>query len=354
MLKLLSSLRDYLANNLIIALYCIIGLIAFLILFYGMILFQPWNQTILITEKDIIIERGMTPTRIANLLYQEGIISNENSFLLGVKLIGATRKLQAGIYRFEGSISNYEVLQNLIKGRVLTTSVTFPEGITAEQTAKVVQDTYGIDSADFLLLVSDTALCRMYDIEASSLEGYLFPDTYRFNLDPTPEEIIRRMVGRFHEMVDDSMLSRIAAMNFDLHEIVTLASIIEGEAVLASERRTISALYHNRLRRRMHLQADPTIQYIIEDGPRRLLNKDLKIDSPYNTYLYYGLPPGPVNNPGLASLDAALNPDTTDILYMVANGDGAHVFSRTMREHLEAKARFDRIRREVRRNRPSP
>ena len=158
------------------------------------------------------------------------------------------------------------------------------------------------------------------------------------------------MAGRFFEVFDDSLRARMEALSFDMHKVVTLASIIEGEAVLASERATISAVYHNRLERRMYLQADPTIQYIIDDGPRRLLNRDLEIDSPYNTYMYPGLPPGPVNNPGLACVRAALYPDTTDVLYMVANGDGAHVFSRTMREHLEAKAKFDRIRRRIRRN----
>ena len=133
-------------------------------------------------------------------------------------------------------------------------------------------------------------------------------------------------------------------MDFTFHQVLTLASIIEGEAVLDHERSIVSALYHNRLRSRMRLQADPTIQYIIPDGPRRLFSADLEIESPFNTYIVWGLPPGPVNNPGLKSILAALYPAQVDYLYMVANGDGSHTFSRTMDEHLRAKRRFDRIR----------
>jgi UPF0755 protein len=138
-------------------------------------------------------------------------------------------------------------------------------------------------------------------------------------------------------------------MGMTLHQVVTLASIIEGEAMVDAERPLISAVYHNRLRLHMPLQADPTIQYLVPGRGRRLLKSDLSIDSPYNTYLYPGLPPGPVNNPGMASIVAALHPAPVDYLYFVARGDGGHVFSRTLGEHLRAKARFDQVRRHVRR-----
>ena len=147
------------------------------------------------------------------------------------------------------------------------------------------------------------------------------------------------------------MLRKLNEMSFTPHQVLTLASIIEGEALLDEERPVIASLYHNRLKRGMKLQADPTIQYIIKGPPRRLLIKDLKIDSPYNTYIYKGLPPGPINNPGEASIRATIFPADTNYLYMVAVGDGSHTFSRTLSEHNKAKEAFDKVRREVARER---
>ena len=152
------------------------------------------------------------------------------------------------------------------------------------------------------------------------------------------------MTARFHEVFDGSLKFRSTEIQMGIKELITLASIVEGEAVIDSERSTIAALYLNRLRKGMLLQADPTIQYIIPDGPRRLTRMDLQINSMYNTYLHKGLPPGPVNNPGLASIRAVLFPDSIDYLFMVANGDGSHTFSKNISEHLVAKRRFDRIR----------
>ena len=160
--------------------------------------------------------------------------------------------------------------------------------------------------------------------------------------------MIRIMVTQFKKMFTHEMKERAEELGMSVNEVVILASIVEGEAVLDSERKSIAALYQNRLKRHMRLQADPTIQFIIDDGPRRLLSKDLKIKSPYNTYLYGGLPPGPVNNPGLASIMAVLYPDSVDYLYMVANGDGSHTFSKSLSDHLDAKRHLDRLRRKIR------
>ena len=149
----------------------------------------------------------------------------------------------------------------------------------------------------------------------------------------------------------DSNIAKASSISLTQHQILTLASIIEGEAIYDSERPIISAVYHNRLKRGMKLQADPTVQYIIKDGPRRLLNKDLRIKSPYNTYLYGGLPPGPINSPGFKSLNAALYPDENDYLYFVAKGDGYHTFSKNEKEHERAKRAFQRVRKKVKRDR---
>jgi len=196
-----------------------------------------------------------------------------------------------------------------------------------------------------MMVVMDQNFCNSHGISASSLEGFLYPDTYFFPNNPDAEEIIESMVSRFHQVFNKEMQLRTKRIQRTTQEVVTLASIVEGEAVIDSERPTIAALYLNRLKKEMLLQADPTIQYIIPDGPRRLTTRDLQIESKYNTYRYKGLPPGPVNNPGLASINAVLFPDSVNYLFMVANGDGSHTFSNNISEHIAAKRRFDRIRR---------
>ena len=180
------------------------------------------------------------------------------------------------------------------------------------------------------------------------LEGFLFPDTYHFYKGETPERIIQTMVTEYQKLLDGMLKSRLQIRGLTELGMVTLASIIEGEAIYDSERSLISSVYHNRLAKEMRLQADPTIQYIIEDGPRRLLKNDLKIKSPYNTYLHYGLPPGPINSPGRESLISALSPADADYLFFVANGEGYHTFSRTETEHNVAKKKFQRLRRQMR------
>lgn len=329
--------------------FCI-SFVAILCIFIGSLLFLPWelNQR---NGIDVHIHRGRTPKQIALLLKESGIIRHKKSFLWAAKILGVSRELQAGKYHFEGSLTHYSVLKTLSKGLVITTWITFPEGLRAKRIADIVENKFGISSTRFMELVTDKAYCRRLGIDAPDLEGYLFPNTYRFHLDPTPEEIIETMVSEFSKAIDDSLKDRAKQLGFTIHQLITLASIVEGEAVLDSERTTIAALYQNRLKRRMRLQADPTIQYIIQDGPRRLLHDDLEIESPYNTYLYAGLPPGPVNNPGIASIRATLYPASVDVLYMVANGDGSHTFSRTISEHNEAKAKFDRVREGIRRGR---
>ena len=183
------------------------------------------------------------------------------------------------------------------------------------------------------------------------MEGYLYPDTYYFFEGENVKSVIKRLVKEYKYFWTDSNITKASSISLTQHQILTLASIIEGEAIYDSERPIISAVYHNRLKRGMRLQADPTVQYIIKDGPRRLLNKDLRIKSPYNTYLYEGLPPGPINSPGFQSLSAALYPDENDYLYFVAKGDGYHTFSKNEKEHERAKRAFQRVRKKVKRDR---
>jgi UPF0755 protein len=213
--------------------------------------------------------------------------------------------------------------------------------------ASELQRRIGIDSSDFMQVVHDTAFIRKMGLETVSLEGYLFPETYNFYIGMNPYDLAQRMVHQFQQIFTGEMKAQAAKLGFSLNQIVILSSIIQGEIVYDSEAPIVSGVYHNRLKRGMKLQADPTIQYLLPDGPRRLSLNDLKIESYYNTYLHLGLPPGAVNNPGLIALKAALYPAKVPYLYFVARGDGYHNFNVSADEHLAAKKQFNLFRRQV-------
>ncbi len=295
------------------------------------------------------IPSGSSFQAIVDSLAAAGVIRNRSRFVWAARLEGSRTRLKSGMFRVPAKASNAEILDMLVRGRVTTEKITIPEGSTARHIAGLLQRTLEVDSAAFMAHVQDSSFAHSLGIAAPGLEGYLFPDTYRLTWGMTPAQVIRILVGQFQKVFADSLRRRAAELGMSVHEVVTLASIIEGEAMVDEERPLISAVYHNRLKAGWLLQADPTIQYLIVDGPRRLLRRDLQIDSPYNTYKYPGLPPGPVNNPGLKSLLAALYPADVDYLYFVASGNGTHTFSRTMREHLMAKRKLDRLRRQLRR-----
>jgi UPF0755 protein len=313
------------------------------------ILFSPITRGPKDESQTLKIKWGSSFDQVLDLLLEKGVIQNKAKLTLAAKILGWRDKLKAGRYEISGSISSYRLLKLLVDGKVAIDWVTIPEGKSARQIASILKKEIEIDSTRFMQLVNDSAYTRKLGIEASSLEGFLFPETYGFHWGMKPAAVISILVNQFKEHFDDSLKVRANELGLTVLEVVTLASIIEGEAVIESERPLISAVYHNRLKRGMLLQADPTIQYILEDGPRRVLKRDLEIDSPYNTYKYPGLPPGPINNPGLSSIKASLYPAHVKYLYFVAKGDGSHVFSVTLREHLRAKSQFDKYRREVRR-----
>ena len=197
-----------------------------------------------------------------------------------------------------------------------------------------------MDSAAFVELAYDSAFCRGVGIAAPSLEGYLFPDTYYVPRNIRARTMIETMLARFRAVFDDSLAQRTRQIGFTAHEILTLASIIEREARVEEERPIISGVFHRRLKLRRPLEADPTVEYALGMRKKRLLYKDLEVDSPYNTYRYPGLPPGPICNPGRASILAALYPAETPYLYFVAKGDGTHEFTSSERDHLNAKRRI--------------
>ncbi len=293
------------------------------------------------------IKNGMSFNAIVKMMADEGIITSKRKVSWVGEILDYKSKLKAGKYEIAGGLSSYQLLRQLANGKVKVEWVTIPEGKPARRIASVLNNKIEADSTCFMKLVFDAAYAEKLGVAAPSLEGFLYPETYDFYWGMRPEDAIPVMVKQFQKNFDDDLEIRLAQSGMTLLQVVTLASIIEGEAIVESERPVIAAVYHNRLKKRLLLQADPTIQYIIPDGPRRLLKRDLEIDSPYNTYKNIGLPPGPVNNPGIASIRASLYPAQVDYLYFVANGDGTHTFSRTYEEHLRAKQKFDRYRREM-------
>ncbi len=298
-------------------------------------------------EVVVKIPLGTPLTQIAKMLYEEGVIVNIKNFIFTANLFQHTNKVKAGQYQICTGLSNYDVLKILVRGKVSEEKISIPEGYTSRQIASLFQRKLEIDSTQFMQWVMNEDFTHSLGVEQPSLEGYLYPDTYFFQWGNDAPTVIKRLVNEFHRNYNDSLKQKTLEMGWPMNHIVTLASIIEGEAMLDRERSIISAVYHNRLRKGMLLQADPTIQYLIPDGPRRLLKRDLTIVSPYNTYLHPGLPPGPVNNPGIESIIAAIQPADVPYLFFVAQGDGSHHFSGTLQEHLRAKRHFDQYRREV-------
>ena len=321
----------------------LVGVVLGVILFSALAFYQliiNWPQANPYAMVKVNIPKGANVTDVSRILKEMNIIANKQMFRIAVWALGHEKKLPAGSYTLNGARSNYQIIDQLVNGVPNLKRVTVQEGWTIKIIAAELEKVLGTDADEFIKLSENKSLLRKWNIKHDSFEGFLFPDTYYFLEDQNPKEIMDIMVKEYHNCVTDSLHARAQELGFNIKEMITLASIIEGEALYNSERPVISGVYHNRLKKGMKLQADPTIQYIINDGPRRLLNKDLKIESPYNTYLKKGLPPGPINNPGKESILAALYPMKNDYLFFVARGDGYHEFSKTEQEHNKAKRKF--------------
>lgn len=296
-------------------------------------------------SKTVVIPRGSNLGAIAGILREADVIQNEPFFVLAGNILGWSSTLKAGRYLLNDGMSNYELLSTLHEGRsILMTRVTVPEGLTSRQIAQLCTRELEIDSSKFMQMVNDRSFADKLGIQVPSLEGYLMPNTYSFYWSPDEKEVIQTMVGEFEHFYTDSLRERAADLRYNTGEILSIASLVEGEARIDSERAIIAGVYYNRLKKGMKLEADPTIQYIVKGGSRQLWYKDLKLDSPYNTYLYEGLPPTPINNPGKKSILAALYPAKHSYLYFVANGYGRHFFSKTYTEHQRAVRKYRAIR----------
>jgi UPF0755 protein len=325
-----------------------LGLLLLSILFcavVGYIVFWPLQSKGEIVE--IKIKWGDSFHTTTDKLFYFGVIKSKPQFKLTAQLFKKTTKLKAGIFNVQQNSSNYKVLKDLIEVKQSFLVVTIPEGLPSRKIAAILQQKLEIDSLKIIALLNDSLYISQLGFETKSLEGYLYPNTYNFTYGLSEKQIVNTLFGQFKLEYSDSLAERARDINWSTSQVLTLASIIEGEAMIDSEMVYISSVYHNRLKKGMKLQADPTIQFIIPDGPRRLLNRDLEIDSPYNTYKYAGLPPGPIGNPGIKAIKAALYPAETPNLFFVADGRGGHIFTKTLNQHLRAKRKFDEIRRQV-------
>jgi UPF0755 protein len=304
-------------------------------------------------EEVITIEPGMGRRAIIDRLVQVGIIENRWPVLVYLALNPQSRKLQAGDYRFESPITPIAALAKIEQGQITTEQVTIPEGYDKFDILETLVKT-GIDSREaFQKAIKDTSLIADLDPEARDLEGYLFPDTYSYTRQTRAPQLIAAMVRRCRQVLTPARLEQARVLGFNTHQLMTMASLVEREAKVDDERPLISAVFHNRLKRGMRLDCDPTFIYAakVEGVWDNNVNNPLhrKRESPYNTYFVVGMPPGPIASPGMKSIDAALSPTPADYLYFVVQGsDGRHKFSSTEAEHLAAVAEYRRQQRQGR------
>jgi UPF0755 protein len=296
-------------------------------------------------EKVVLVGPGQSVSATAESLMRHGLIQSAFKFRLLARLRGYDRRLKAGEYGLKASMTPLDILEILGRGQVKLYKVTLPEGLTLQQIGDAVEKSGLGSAADITTRASDPAFARSHGIPAASLEGYLFPDTYLFPRGVSAEAILTAMLQRFRSVFSAEWEQRAAQIGLTVHEVVTLASIIEKETGAPSERPLISSVFHNRLKKGMRLETDPTVIYGIRDFDGNLTRKHLETFTPYNTYVIKGLPPGPIANPGKEALEAALFPAQTGYLFFVSKNNGTHHFSSSFEEHQHAVQRYQ-IRRE--------
>lgn len=286
------------------------------------------------------VVRGQSFQTVAENLHGRGLISHPYKFRILARMKGADKSIHTGEYLLAAAMSPNQILEMLVTGRVRLHKFTVPEGYRMKQIAAIVEEAGLVSQADFLQAATDGAAARRIGIEADTFEGYLFPDTYYFPRDASAAEIVMAMVERLRSLFSDQWKARTVELDYTVHQILTLASIIEKETGTASERPVISSVFHNRLEKGMRLETDPTVIYGIEDFDGNLTRKHLATRTPYNTYKIKGLPPGPIASPGLDAIAAALYPADTSYLFFVSRGDSTHQFSSTLAEHNRAIRKY--------------
>lgn len=295
----------------------------------------------------VTVPSGATLRLAADSLEAAGVIGSAKLFGFYAKLTKRDRNIKAGTYILDRSASWNEIVEDLVAGKGIVFTVTIPEGWDLRTIVPAVSRVMKVDSAALDSAARDTALIHRLGIPTTTLEGYLFPETYLLPEGSDARPIVRRLVAEFERRWKPEWNDQLPKIGMTRHQAMTLASIIEKEARVATERPIISAVYHNRLKRGMLLQADPTVQYALGRHTARVLYRDLEVKSPYNTYKNVGLPPGPIASPGIASIEAALFPADVPYLYFVAHPDGHHEFRATAREHNEAVRQMRILRRQA-------
>ena len=315
--------------NFINKLFFIFSLIFLITILFVTAIYFPLEENSA-TQKVINIPSGTNAKEIVVVLEENEIIRKNNYiFRILIKLLKLEDQLKYGEYNLSPSMNMLQILDKLVKGEVLVYEITIPEGYTCTQIAELLDKKEIADKETFLKLIKD---------RGKFSEGYLFPDTYEVPKKYGAEKMVKAMLSNFNQIaIENKFTEKAEKIGFSLDEIIILASIIEKEAKFSEEKNKVSSVFHNRLEKGMKLQSCATIQYILKKPKERLDENDLKIDSPYNTYLYKGLPPGPICNPGLDSIIAALEPEEEDYLYFVLGENGKHIFSKTYQEHLRNK-----------------
>ncbi len=284
-------------------------------------------------------EKGRSARGVVDGLRRHGLVRSALPIRLACRLFYPGERFKAGEYEFSPPLAPKDVLFQIFRGRIHLLPITIPEGLTGRDIGELLRPGDEKGQAAFRLALLDVSLVADMDNRAKDLEGYLFPDTYLLPRKATEAELVAAMVAEFRKVFDEGRRLRAAELGMSVRNVVTLASLIEEETALPEERPLVSAVFHNRLRIGMKLDCDPTVIYALKLENKytgRLLLRDLKSPSPYNTYVRPGLPPGPISNPGKSAIDAALNPAAEKYLYFVLQGDGSHRFSRTLGEHLDA------------------
>lgn len=290
----------------------------------------------------VTVAEGEPFARVADDLVQRGLIRRSWPLKFFARATSSDRKIHRGTYEFVRGAKPVDMLRALVDGHILSVKVTIPEGFNMWQVAAAFKSA-GVDSTAMMTAIRNPDLVRALQIPTTTVEGYLYPDTYLVPFGSNADDIVAMMLTRYHAAWTPDFERRARELGMTRHQLMTLASIVEAEARDSLERPLVSAVYHNRLKINMKLDADPTVAYGRGGFHGRLYYKDLQLDSPYNTYRHAGLPPGPIGNPGVASIRAALFPDPTSrALYFVARGDGRHDFSNTLKEH-DASVRRARL-----------
>lgn len=301
-------------------------------------------------DEEVVIEipHNTSGDEIIEKFNEKGLLlpSGIFKYILRYYLETENVKLYAGYFKFQGHYTNIELLKSLFDSKQQKNlRITIPEGFTLDEYAEIFEKKLKCDKELFLAAAKDTNILKEFDINAESAMGYLMPNTYDFNVYEKPENIVKKLLKENKEYWSDKKLKKLEEIGYSKHEVTILASIVEAETPLKSEAKTVAGLYINRLKKGMLLQADPTIQFML-GKKQRVLFSHLKMEHPYNTYLNVGLPPGPINNPSHRALDAVLNYEKHNYIFMVSMGDGSgrHYFSRSHGEHLSFKAEFNKTR----------